>query len=85
MIRKGLLLVSYDFSKLVPVIKAREQSGRTAAVTVRQQSAINAQNEQCGPPFDKSSRAAVPASGFQLNLRANDKEARDGIAREERH
>ena len=55
MISEGLLLVSYDFSGLVPVIKAREQSGRTAAVAGRQQSAADAQRASCTPPFDKSS------------------------------
>eukprot|EP00752_Nemacystus_decipiens_P011825 g10492.t1 len=82
MIREGLLLVSYDFSGLVPVIKAREQSGRAAAVAGRQQSAVDAQRTPCTPPFDKSSSTEIPAKQFQSNLRANHKEARDGIAEE---
>lgn len=71
---QGLLLVCCDFPELMPVTKAREQSGRTAAAKGSQQSASNAMGEGCTPPFAKSSGAEIPARKYQPNLLANCKE-----------
>ena len=63
-----LLLINYDDPCNVPVIKVREQQGRTGKLGV------------CDLSFDPSSKSPIPSSQYQSFLRSNNKRARDGIA-----
>ena len=63
-----LLLVAYDRKELVPLIKDREQAGRTRAAG------------ETTVSFDHESTTAILKSEFQSWLRRDGKAARDGIA-----
>lgn len=64
----GVLLVGYDRKDLVPLIKDREQAGRTRAAG------------ESGVAFNRCSKTPIMPSCYNSWLREDGKAARDGIA-----
>eukprot|EP00752_Nemacystus_decipiens_P016789 g15026.t1 len=64
----GVLLVGYDRQDIVPLIKDREQAGRTRAVG------------ESGVVFNRRSKTPIMPSRYNSWLREEGKAARDGIA-----
>ena len=64
----GLLFVGYDRRAIVPLIKDREQAGRTRATG------------ESGVVFNRRSKTLIMPSAYNSWLREDGKVARDGIA-----